>query len=344
PGTSFSADIVDALEQSYASFKASAPDAVREYNLDFKQCDVRSGEFWEWLDAEMEKHGPWNRVVVAMQDDSVNFRLATEMSRRYLERGVKLRVDEVFFVRVRSDETEMRIHSMRKLGLMPSSFGCLSSIYTKATVVDEQQDRAAEYRNWLYRHTPTDQFSHADWLNTSMFDKESSRASAFGIRTILRLAGFCWNADARAFEPIPGNSRSLVAALESPKLKENLAESEHNRWMAFLLMRGIKRWNLNDPTQENVEELAKSGYVKANRQKQMRRHAALVPYGKILQEVADAIDAANKKAANRLDKDGNPEPSRIATDDAKTVSEILKVIAAAGWVVDDGATTTKDTP
>ena len=272
-----------------------------------------------------------------MQDDAENLRLANRIAKMYLERRIPLRICDVFFARIRSDMTEEILAKLRiargATEGMPSTFGAQSTIYTLDNIVQESQDDGAKFRNWLYYHEDGESMG-ARWLRTPTFNKESSRASVFGIRTLLRLIGLQAdrdNSDAAPFDASSKEGLAIASAIGNHDVLDALAEAEHNRWMAFLLMRGVKTWK---PTDEELNSLAKKGMVKANRLKEENRHAALVPFAE-LKDVAARIDHANtivwKAKVDSFPDAPSPSPSKIATDDENTVKEILEVIEKTGW-------------
>lgn len=336
PGTTLTVDIIDKDKSSFESFESFAAEATAKYRLAFSECDVRSADFWQLVNERLET-APWNRIVISMQDDFANFQLASAIARVYRQRKIPGSISELVFARVRSDKIEEQVRSLRMANIkdlnalrgIPSTFGLESETYTKGNVVDERQDNGAKFRNWLYYHEKDDS-PEDTWLKTRMFDKESSRASVFGIRTILRLIGMNASRSGK-FDVSSGVVREMENLLENPDIRDLLAEAEHDRWMAFLLMRGIKVWDINkSPVPAEVEEIARKTGVKANRQKQEYRHAALVPYGE-LKAVAKILDAANETAGKTGEEYGSIYPSKIATDDAKTVSQILQVLQNTDW-------------
>ena len=96
-----------------------------------------------------------------------------------------------------------------------------------------------------------------------MFSQESNRACANGLRNQLVLL------DMMEKDLVPGEEFK-------PKdtILETLAETEHLRWNAWHLMRGIRPWPLEDITDEDLQRLRKKSNDIANR----LRNASIVDY------------------------------------------------------------------
>ena len=93
-----------------------------------------------------------------------------------------------------------------------------------------------------------------------MFDREKARSCASGVNNLLLLAGM----KEAKFNPERWN-----ALISDRNLLNTLAETEHMRWCAFLLMHGIKKWPLSD---------VGDGDRKPNDIRKHMRHAALTEF------------------------------------------------------------------
>ena len=123
------------------------------------------------------------------------------------------------------------------------------------------------------------------WRRTSSFSKDSSRASFFHQRKLLRLIGY------RVDET---DGRNDCFNDDDPKNHlEVLAEDEHLRWMAFHFVRGVKVWK---PTDQEVEDkIRRTGKAAAhNAIADINAHADLVDYSE-LPNVDDKFDAVNAR-------------------------------------------------
>lgn len=90
-----------------------------------------------------------------------------------------------------------------------------------------------------------------DWGKCCMFDRASSRASAAGIRNLVYLGlEDNSNIDAKGwfdkFKKAIGEDKEKGASPEKIKL-DFMAETEHLRWMAFELLQGYEKWNIDIP-------------------------------------------------------------------------------------------------
>ncbi len=136
-----------------------------------------------------------------------------------------------------------------------------------------------------------------EWQKTSLYDKQSSYSQATGLKNILYLLGF-----ERINNENSTNDNKLITQKpnkendESDKLKnklldnnkemkhgeqcikDNLAQIEHIRWEAYMLMQGIKPWKIDENT--SCEDALINDF-KASQVKTKCRHAALVDWDKL---------------------------------------------------------------
>ena len=285
-------DVFDKNASSFGWFKENCPDACSRYDIDFIRRNVHSAEFWREVRARITKESHYNRVVVCTRDDRTNISLANDIANLYRQIGVKSK--GIVFARVRNKDVDNYLSTALgrdKEGKtldgnenVPfTTFGRMTDTYSADVVVVDQWDRGAMWLNWKWRGEE-ERTREEVWRETSFFNKESSRASFFGQRKLLRLIGF--DVDDRSTEIAYGKS-----CLTDKKL-EKLAETEHLRWMAFHLVRGIKSWDASDETQWPVDENGKRKKVRANRITEINAHAALVDFAK-LTDVDDLIWKGN---------------------------------------------------
>lgn len=127
----------------------------------------------------------------------------------------------------------------------------------------------------------------------SCFNRQSSQASAKGIRNIILLL----NPDLSTEE---ANKTTEIAENIGNDIRDVLAEDEHLRWNAFHFMRGISTWKLDSVTKEDK---------KANDIVHHWRHAALVDFSEL----------------SKVDIKFGEKPDHLQNTDRNIVNIALKV-------------------
>lgn len=272
----FEAHVFDHDPTSYGAYEAMCAEAVSRYHAKFAQLEIGTAEFWKRIQSEVS-HRAYNRVVVCLSDDVENVAIASGIARIYKE--MRISPVGVVFARVKNslvgacvatawgDDEERR---------MFTPFGSLDETYSFANVVTRKWEKGAVWLNGDYNKKfddPHDASLDAMlWKKASSFNKESSRASFFHQRNLMRLIGYCVDETC----DINDGFRD-----DAPKNHlEILAEDEHLRWMAFHFVRGVKVWS---PSEQEIEErIAKTGKAAAhNAIADINAHADLVDYSKL---------------------------------------------------------------
>ncbi len=252
--TTFAADIVECAPLKYSRFRAQCPDACKKYELSFYPYNVKSGKFGKWITEEEKEGGKprlttYDRIVVCMSQDSLNIETAFYLQTLAKEVGCSLEGVLYACVKDPTAYTKGRQTSIIRY------FGNLKSIYSAGTFLNNKIERAAEKLNYFWaRSNSTCEGIAEKWLETKMFDRESSRGSAIGMKNILRLLG------------LQSATNDFYSHLEGRI--QYLAETEHLRWMAFHFMRGIR----------TLEFTPESKLTSANQIKVSNKHAALIKY------------------------------------------------------------------
>lgn len=273
-------DVADRDATSWGWFQTECEEACWRYRIGFHALDVREDAFWKWL----ETRPCYNRVVLATQDDAVNLEAAGRVANAYKARFREMRgqTGKVVFARVRDHALSA---ALRRATEAYGLFGDTAETYSPDAMLNGRWNDGAVRVNGIWAggspsmgEAERAAWNREKWVETSMFDKESSRASFFHQRNLLRLAGF------EVFDGTPSNEELKAKGLErvgeervvkARFLEEGrlgrLSEMEHMRWMAFHLVRGWRRWN---PTREELEKLA------AEREKEIAEKAKGKPQSK----------------------------------------------------------------
>jgi hypothetical protein len=307
-------DVFDKSAASFGWFKANCPSACSRYGIEFFRRNVRSAEFWKELKTRIAKDAHYNRVVVCTRDDRTNIGFAKDIAKLYREIGVKSK--EIVFARVRSKDVNDYLSRIIEDGgddAPFTPFGRMTDTYSSDVVVVDKWDCGAMWLNWKWSKQE-ERTREEVWRETPFFDRESSRASFFGLRKLLRLMGYMVD-DKNVAMQYGGR-----AELTDRKL-ETLAETEHLRWMAFHLVRGIKAWSLNAAPLPTKRPGGTQPEVKANRRKDINAHAALVEFAE-LPEVDDWLWEANGRRGMK----GN-----LQQIDREFVLSIVPAIKEAGF-------------
>lgn len=310
-------DVVDPDGASWGWFRVECAEACRRYHIQFHPLDVRKAAFWSWL----EREPVYNRVVLATQNDDVNLEAAGRVANAYKTRFREVRgpTRKVVFARVRDHALSVALRkAWQPAETAPYElFGDTAETYAPETLLNGRWDDGAICVNgiWAANGTLPDgatecaKWNREKWMDASMFNKESSRASFFHQRNLLRLVGF------KVFDGAPSNTKDRVSFDEVKKRfeekgrMERLSEMEHMRWVAFHLVRGWRRWT---PTREELEALAKGRTcaIKPNSRKDAAPlHADLADYrelaavDKLFNEVNDAHGWREKVDSAKKDND-----------------------------------------
>ena len=285
----FEAHVFDKDSSSYGTYEEMCREAVSRYHIKFYKVEVGTSDFWRMFQAEVALR-PYNRVVVCLRDDKENMSVASNVARIYRE--MRIPPGGVVFARIRDhlmgtcvDSTFACDESRRTF----TPFGTVNETYSFWNVVTRKWELGALWLNGDYTKRPDeshDMSLDAElWRRTSSFSKDSSRASFFHQRNLLRLIGY------RVDET---DGRNDCFNDDDPKNHlEVLAEDEHLRWMAFHFVRGVKVWK---PTDQEVEDkIRRTGKAAAhNAIADINAHADLVDYSE-LPNVDDKFDAVNAR-------------------------------------------------
>ena len=281
PGTSFKAVIVDKRQEAFDLYAVRCPDAVSEYDLSFINMDVKKKEFFDWLGSEISTNN-YSRIIVATSNDDLNLLVAEFVRNHYREEGDVSRLkdlENMLFVRVRNPENYADFNITEKKGQLHfTPFGSDKNVYSYKNVVNLNIDKVARKINAQWGGAKNEREINESWRKQPFFNRESSRASAMGIRNLWLLSG--------GEEHVTLSKEKLYekwdSLMQDASLLKRLAEAEHLRWMAFHLVRGIKTWFPEEQTAIADNAIKEKRIpVKPNQIDYANCHAALIPTKKL---------------------------------------------------------------
>ena len=254
-------NVVDRDEASFGWYEGNCRSACRNYGIQFTKLDVEKTEFWDWLRAEVR----FNRIIVCTRDDRLNISVAHDISKWYKVthadtwQSYRKPGQAIVYARVRDALISQYVNATYDGEVAPfMTFGSIEDIYDRA-LVDNKWWKAAIWVNGLYCNAKDKYEADEKWREAKSFERESSFASAFHQRNLLRLAGYKIvdnRKDGVAVDaPIDQNWEAALT-----DMKRNcwgaFGRIEHLRWMAFHFVRGVECWC---PQKSELEKLAVDG-------------------------------------------------------------------------------------
>ena len=265
--------------------------------------DVAEDGFWHFG----IRVSDYDRIVVCTGEDELNVQIGDIVRREFIAQGVKLERGRLF-VQLQSEDLAGREADKKELqedGIWPIEyFGMWSDIFTYHGIVDEDKYYGARLLNWRYccpdeTKLPgdcplykTDVNGNTEilcdtvaneWRKAKWFDRESSVASYRGMVNILALMGYGLDRGNSLHEDAGGTFGNTLTDPMS-KVWNRLSQVEHLRWMAFMRTHGVRRWDLINPSIEEVDHVGKiagKAKIKPNVRELINRHGALVDYDEL---------------------------------------------------------------
>lgn len=333
-------DVVDSDQTSFGWFKENCTEACKRYSIHFHELDIRSASFWQWLKEEGRQ--PYNRIIISTQDDVVNLEAANDVANLYgtLFGYTAENRRKIVFVRVRNQTMGQALASSDKPYTI---FGDISDTYSPAALLNDRWNDGARILNGIYCAGGIDAHRSVSWEDdarcwsgTNTFDRESTKASLFNQRNILRLLGFEVDANRKgAGRQVPDRIVDEILGKER-QFMVTLAETEHRRWMAFHFVRGWERWNPGSglPPADVLDRIA-GGIFEANatkaekdkkgleintlKKKGYRLHAALADFADL-----DKVDAMFKSMNERYGLPISKKTTKSKDDDLVYGIEAVK--------------------
>lgn len=255
--------VVDRDEVSFGWYKGNCQTACSRYGIDFEKLNAQKEEFWDWL----KKQETFSRIIVCTGDDRLNISIAHDISKLYrvvhadMWQVYKKTKQAIVYARVRDALINQYVNTTYDGEDVPFlTFGSMNDIYNACVLIEGKWWKAAEFLNWLYYGDDKNKITRIDaWRYASSLDKESSFASVFHQRNLLRIMGYELGKEKNlGYDVIESNWWSM--GMERDECKVRLARIEHLRWMAFHFVRGIECWQ---PTEDELrifgqEELKRS--------------------------------------------------------------------------------------
>ena len=290
--------VVDGDETSFGWYKANCRVACKRYGVTFVKQHVGNERFWNWMRCQPA----FGRIVVCMKDDRENITIAHDIARLYkmaypdVWKSSREEGRPIVYAQVRDaliNEYVCETYEGRDAPFL--TFGSMKEIYDFAILVENKWKSAAIWINWLYNNpdedAPDEKFKSAaekEWRKTRTLDRESSFASAFHQRNLLRLLGYKLREgqgevpDAKSDKAQSDEKWNLLKKDELEGCRVLFSKIEHLRWMAFHLVRGIECWC---PTEKELQNLKSAGRkIKANmllKTGERPVHAALVEFDEL---------------------------------------------------------------
>ena len=185
-----------------------------------------------------------------------NVSVANEFARMYRAAGHDC--DNMIFARVRDGDVRTYVETAfgRDAHSGFRTFGDMSGAYSSGVFPVDEWDAGAMRLNWKWYGDDKATVEEA-WRRVPFFAKESSRAAYVSLQ----------------------NLKAICDASRRRDNIETLAETEHLRWMAFLMVRGIRAWR---PSPGDIAKMKASGRRPGpNAVDTLYAHAALVEYGEL---------------------------------------------------------------
>ncbi len=276
-GSHFKATVFDKkMKDLSGAFEASYPMLTKVYDIDLVAADGRSREFYDYLDLHA---GEIKYVAVCTGNETINALVAENTFRFLRDRKSKASVLQCSY------------KGIRLTGQMPKKKKP-PTVYSPDVLHSDKLDQRAMYLNCFYNRGTPDQ-ARDFWKECKPFDRESSRASADFIGALLFMA-HAPGERAVADGTFHWATRGVP---EDQALAENLARTEHLRWMAFHYTMGYRPM-----TQEEYRARAavylqeiregREHTLRISKDNDLRIHAALIPWEKL-----PALSAVENKAA-----------------------------------------------
>ena len=249
----FRATIIErGYETQYGYYPVLFNECMAQYNMQFNpdgMCDVNSEKFCEWFQKETPEH---NRIIVTLGNDKTNIEVAGLLAQFLIEKGkTAAECREIIFAHVRQNKKYGYYESHTKVPF--AIFGKIEKIYTQAIVINEFEDQIAKMVNYVYNLKDYDNVietipvnkedgereDEKTWRETSLFDKNSSRAVALSLRNFIRRHND-GNLDALTLGELRLTANAISNRIPEKEIRDLLAYNEHLRWNAFLFTNGVR--------------------------------------------------------------------------------------------------------
>ena len=308
--------VVDRDDTSFGWYEANCQTACNRFGITFKKLDANSKAFWEWLKSEKA----FGRIVICTKDDRVNISIAHDISRLYktthadIWQSYRRKGQSIVYARVRDALISKYVEDTYVGREAPFLvFGSMKEIYDSRVLVENRWWMAAACVNALYCGVNIDTESRDNeeeakkkWQEAVSLDRESSFASAFNQRNLLRLLGYGMADDVDGANDEERKHRWEAFRKDAKDEYWKLFfRIEHLRWMAFHLVRGIECWK---PTKDELQKLKRErGKIKPSmllKTGERHVHAALVEFDELpsVDALFNEVDASCNSCLQNYDR------------------------------------------
>ena len=270
-------------EQRMGWLSHECREMLNHYNISLYPYDGRSRQLYDYLE---EQAGSINYVAICSGSEATN----TEIGERLQS-----------FLQRRNCEAPILLCSSRGVSYLSAGDHVVSQrIYSPDILCSDRIDRMAMVLNQSYQGKGK---MEENWKNCSYFDRMSSRAAADFHDALLCAAGTTKEAALKAWDP------------QGPLL-ENLAATEHLRWMAFHDCMGFRPMTEQEFEERAAEyRAAGPGPYRITKDVQKRIHACMIPW--------EALDAYSQKENAITGKSAD-----YAENDRNNIRDLAKVLRA----------------
>ena len=321
--------VIDMRADRWSRYCLSCPEIAsrkEDYGLQFIDMQVGYEPFEKWFRGH---HADYDRIVFCLNGDAINIREAIRIRTLLAElcdfcKELIVRVADPRVNRFAPDDNDERFSLQY--------FGNLQDIYHISFLQDDPVEKMAQVINWQWNvNLDLDSASQNKaliheksgilikeqrddirrfWEKASYYQRYSSRASAMGALSFMRLLGItCKSAE----KPDQGEREVPIKEVNDKidASRDVLARTEHLRWCAYQSSMGVRRWELEEPRslKEVVDERLSQGEKSvvpnslANQTATFRAHAALVDFDKLPEIDLRLARAVDPKLGDKLTED-----------------------------------------
>ena len=270
------------LDDCFGQFHARYPGITANYEIEKYCMDVRSEMFYGLLDQWKDRI---NYVVVSLGDDVLNLEIANDLFQHFA------RSAESYSRHIAVGVCDQTLVSGAENGRM-TFFSDDRDIFSENVLIREETDRMAKAVSSVYNKCTSHEETNRLWYQSSYLSRESNRAVADFLPTMLSLIGY----EAHNV-PSPENFQL------TPSQIELLAMTEHLRWNAFHHAMGFTTMSMPEMHQR-IKNLKESGQSidLCRIDPEKKQHICLVPWEK-LDELSDLYNTALREESVSSNRD-----------------------------------------
>lgn len=283
-GSDFRVDVFDPqYEQIMGKLAYDCAPMLEHYDIRFHDHDGRSRQMYQFLNDHSKS---LNYIVLCTGSVDQNTELSRQLSEFLTHRGCRASIYQCGKEGVSHslDSEHMEVHSL----------------YVPGLLCTDQIDRGAMAINHYYTRTGD---MRSNWRDCSYFHRMSSRAAADFYDSLLHAAGTAAEAAKTHWAP-------------EGALLENLARTEHLRWVAFHYCMGFRPMTAEEMKQR--AQLLQQGKLsgKINQDLDLRLHACMIPWEQ-LDDLSRLQSELSGKSVDHKETDRNS---------IRTLADVLRVM------------------